>query len=40
MPKATTLRKTFSRETTVRVDMAADAATVWALLTDAEAMPT
>ncbi len=33
--KATTTKKTFSRETTVSIDMQADPAIVWALLTNA-----
>lgn len=33
--KATTVKETFSRETTVRIDIKADAAIVWTLLTNA-----
>lgn len=39
MPQATTTRSLFSRETTVSTDIAADAATVWELLTNVEEMP-
>lgn len=34
--KATTIKKTFSRETSVSVDIQADPKTVWGLLTNAE----
>lgn len=37
--KATTTKKTFSRATTVSIDINADASTVWALLTNAENFP-
>ena len=37
--KATTEKKTFSRETTVSIDIAADPAIVWTLLTNASDMP-
>ncbi len=37
--KATTKKKTFSRETTVRIDINADASVVWALLTNASDFP-
>lgn len=33
--KANTTKKTFSRETTVSIDIVADAATIWGLLTNA-----
>ncbi|MEM7113264.1 MAG: SRPBCC domain-containing protein [Chloroflexota bacterium] len=36
--KATTVKTTFSRETSISTHIAADAATVWALLTDASDM--
>lgn len=36
---ATTVKKTFSRSTTVSIAINADAATVWAILTDAKAYP-
>lgn len=39
MAKANTIRKTFSRETSVSVDIQADPTTVWSLLTDAENYP-
>ena len=38
--KATTIRKTFSRETSVSVDIQADPETIWGLLTNAENYPT
>ena len=37
--KATTIKKTFSRETSVSVDIQADSKTVWGLLTNAENYP-
>lgn len=37
--QATTIKKTFSRETTVSVDINADASIVWALLTNASDFP-
>ena len=37
--KATTIKKTFSRETSVSIDIQADPKTVWALLTNAENYP-
>lgn len=37
--EATTVKKTFSRSTTVSIAINADAATVWALLTDAQGYP-
>lgn len=37
--QATTIKKTFSRETTIRIDIAADASIVWALLTKASDYP-
>ena len=37
--KATTVRKTFSRETSVSIDIKADAAIIWALLTNASDYP-
>lgn len=37
--KATTIKKTFSRETTVSASIQADAAIVWALLTNAADFP-
>lgn len=37
--KATTTKKTFSRETTVSIDMQADPTIVWALLTNAADFP-
>jgi len=40
MTKATTLKKIFSRETTVSVDINASTKKVWNLLTDAESIPT
>ena len=39
MAKANTIRKTFSRETSVSVDIQADAKTIWNLLTNAENYP-
>lgn len=39
MSKATTIKKTFSRETSVSVDIQADTKTIWRLLTDAENYP-
>ena len=39
MTKATTTKTTFSRETTVSIDINAGAATVWELLTNVEKMP-
>lgn len=36
---AATVKKTFSRETSVRIDIAADASIVWALLTKASDYP-
>lgn len=36
---ATTVKKTFSRETTVSIDIKADASIVWALLTNASDFP-
>jgi len=39
MAKAKTIRKTFSRETSVSVDIQADPKTVWSLLTNAENYP-
>lgn len=38
-PKATTTRRTFSRETVVSIEIQADATTVWALLTNAADYP-
>ena len=38
-PRAATIRKTFSRCTSVRIDIAADAAVVWRLLTRAADYP-
>lgn len=37
--KASTVKKTFSRETTVSIDIKADASIVWALLTNASDYP-
>ena len=37
--KATTIKKTFSRETTVQVDIQADPTIIWSLLTNAADMP-
>lgn len=37
--KAATIKKTFSRSTSVSIDINADAATVWALLTNASDFP-
>lgn len=37
--KATTIKKTFSRQTTVSIDIKADPAIVWALLTNASDYP-
>lgn len=37
--KATTIKKTFSRETAISIDIKADAAIVWALLTNAPDFP-
>ena len=37
--KATTIKKTFSRETSVNVDIQADPKTIWGLLTNAENYP-
>ncbi len=37
--KATTVKKTFSRETSVRIDIRSDAAIVWTLLTNAADFP-
>jgi len=39
MAKANTIRKTFSRETSVNVDIQADPKTIWSLLTNAENYP-
>ena len=39
MVKANTIRKTFSRETSVNVDIQADPKTIWSLLTNAENYP-
>jgi len=39
MAKANTIRKTFSRETSVSVDIQADPKTIWSLLTNAENYP-
>jgi len=39
MAKANTIRKTFSRETSVSVDIQADSKTIWSLLTNAESYP-
>jgi uncharacterized protein YndB with AHSA1/START domain len=39
MAKANTIRKTFSRETSVSVDIQADPKTIWGLLTNAENYP-
>jgi uncharacterized protein YndB with AHSA1/START domain len=39
MTKANTIRKTFSRETSVSVDIQADPKTIWSLLTNAENYP-
>jgi uncharacterized protein YndB with AHSA1/START domain len=39
MAKANTIRKTFSRETSVSVDIQADSKTIWGLLTNAENYP-
>ncbi len=39
MVKAKTIRKTFSRETSVSVDIQADSKTIWSLLTNAENYP-
>lgn len=39
MTKANTIRKTFSRETSVSVDIQADSKTIWSLLTNAENYP-
>ena len=39
MTKATTTKTIFSRETTVSIDINADAATVWELLTNVQKMP-
>ena len=39
MAKANTIRKTFSRETSVSVDIQADTKTIWGLLTNAENYP-
>ncbi len=37
--KAYTIKKTFSRETSISIDINADAATVWSLLTNASDFP-
>ena len=37
--KATTIKKTFSRETTVSINIEADASIVWTLLTNAADFP-
>ena len=37
--KATTIKKTFSRETSVNVDIQADPKSIWGLLTNAENYP-
>jgi uncharacterized membrane protein len=37
--KATTIKKTFSRETSVQIEINADAAVIWALLTNAPDFP-
>jgi uncharacterized protein YndB with AHSA1/START domain len=37
--KASTIKKTFSRETSVSIDIAADPAIIWALLTNASDYP-
>lgn len=37
--KATTIKKTFSRETSVNIDIQADPKTIWGLLTNAENYP-
>jgi uncharacterized protein YndB with AHSA1/START domain len=39
MAKAKTIRKTFSRETSVSVDIQSDPKTIWSLLTNAENYP-
>lgn len=39
MSKANTIRKTFSRETSVSVDIQADTKTIWSLLINAENYP-
>lgn len=39
MAKANTIKKTFSRETSVSVDIQADSKTIWSLLTNAENYP-
>lgn len=39
MAKANTIKKTFSRETSVSVDIKADSKTIWSLLTNAENYP-
>lgn len=39
MTKANTIRKTFSRETSVSIDIQADPKTIWNLLTSAENYP-
>ncbi len=40
MANASTIRKIFSRETSVSIDIQADAKTIWRLLTNAENYPT
>jgi uncharacterized protein YndB with AHSA1/START domain len=37
--KAVTVKRTFSRETTISIDIQADKATIWALLTNADDYP-
>jgi len=37
--KATTIKKTFSRSTTISTSISADAKTVWSLITDAQSIP-
>jgi uncharacterized protein YndB with AHSA1/START domain len=39
MAKANTIRKTFSRETSISVDIQADTKTIWGLLTNTENYP-
>lgn len=39
MSKANTIRKMFSRETYISIDIQADAKTIWELLTNAENYP-
>ena len=39
MSKATTIKKTFSRETSISIDIQASPKTIWTLLTDARSYP-